>query len=346
MTGGPRRILIVRLSAIGDVIVTTPVSRALRSAFPEAFLAWVVEPRAAEILEANPYLDEVIPWDRKKGGLTLGEIRDVTRVLRSRAFDTVLDFQGLLRSALVSRLSGARQVIGNTPAREYADRLYHTRVAKSQSDPSSRQRCLDLLRPLGVVSEDRRMVVCLTAAHREAGGRLLEEAGVGEGRGYVCLAPGTTWPQKHWFEDRWAELARRIRKELELVPVVLGGPGDREAAVRISSAAGVPCGDLTGRTSLLEAAAVLKQAAFTVAVDTGLMHLSAAMETPTVALCGASWFYGFQDYARLALVREPLPCSPCLHRPTCGGRYDCMLALTPRRVLEAALALWTGTHAG
>jgi heptosyltransferase I len=320
-------------------VVTTPVSRALREAMPDAYLAWVVERRAAGFLEGNPYLDAVIVWDRKKGGLSAGSLLAARRLLRPHRFDCAIDCQGNLRSALVARLSGARTVVGNTEAKESAALFYHRRVPRRKDDLSSRQRCLDLLRPLGVESSDRRMVISVSDEERAAARETLRQAGLEPGTPYACLVPATTWPQKHWFEERWGALAARTRDALGLAPVVMGGPEDLPMAERIRAAAGGNCAAVAGKTSLKTAAAVLEGARLTVTVDTALMHASVAAGTPTVGLCGASWWPGFQDYERFALVREPLPCSPCLHRPTCGGRFDCMRALTVERVLEAAAAV-------
>lgn len=339
MTGGGRlRILLIRLSAIGDVVVTTPVSRALREALPEASLTWVVEARARGVLEGNPYLDELVSWDRPKGTLPIGSLLALGRELRTRSFDWAVDFQGNLRSALVARFAGARQVVGNWPAREYAHLLYSHRVRRNPSDLSSRQRCLDLLQPLGVVTNDRRLCIAVSEEERREAGKILEDLAV-EGE-FAALVPATTWAQKHWVESYWAELARGLAAQ-GLTPVVMGSPADRELAARIAS--GAPGAVVAaGRTSLKSAAALLALARVTVAVDTALMHLSVAMGTPTVGLCGASWWKGFQDYDRFQMIREPLPCSPCLHHPTCGGRWDCMAALTPARVLGSALSLAGG----
>lgn len=335
---GPR-ILIVRLSAIGDVVVTTPVSRALREAFPDAYLAWVVEPAAAGMLGDNPYLDEVIVWDRKKGGLNLGDILRLRRRLKPKRFDWVIDCQGLLRSALVARLSGARTVVGNVGAKERADLFYHRKIARRTDDLSSRQRCLDLLRPLGVESRDRRMVLTVTPAEQSAAAALLRDLrSEGEGE-YACLVPATTWPQKHWFDENWGELAALLREQLALDTVVLGGPRDAERAERIRSVAGARCFNAAGKTTLKTAAALLQGARVAIAVDTALMHAAVAVGTPTVGVCGASWWPGFSDYEGFSLVREPMECSPCLHRPTCDGRFDCMRALTAARVAAAAREL-------
>lgn len=336
---GRESILIIRLSAIGDVVVTTPVVRALRAAKPDAHIGWVVEPAAKGFLEGNPFLDEVIVWDRKKGGLKWGDLMQVRSQLRTRRWDWVVDCQGNLRSALVARLSGGRTIVGNTNAKEHADWLYHRKVERSEADRSSRQRCLDLLRPLGIESRDRRMVVAVSNAERAAAKDVLTQLGIVSSARYTCLVPATTWPQKHWFEAEWAALADRMRASLGLTPVILGGPADVPMATRIAEAARGNVVIAAGKTSLKTAAALLEGAQVNVAVDTGLMHASVAVGTPTVGVCGASWWHGFADYERFALVREEMHCSPCLHRPECDGRFDCMRALTPERVLAAARGL-------
>lgn len=338
MSGSPR-ILIIRLSSLGDVVITTPVSRAIKEAMPDAYVAWVVEPPARGVLEGNPFLDDLFVWDRRRGSLSLGSILQVRRELTPKRFDYALDCQGNLRSGLVARLSGARTIVGNRGAKEGADRFYHVRVPRSETDPSSRQRCLDLLRPLGIESSDRRMVIGVGEADRSASREALAAAGVAADQPYACLAPATTWKQKHWFEERWSALAGLLRERLGLVPVLLGGKADREMTERIREAAEAPVVNLAGATSLKASAAVLAGARLAVTVDTFLMHASVAMETPTVALCGASWWPGFQDYPKFTLLREEMACSPCLRRPTCGGRFDCMRALDAERVFRAAADL-------
>ena len=337
---GPRpRILLIRLTAIGDVVVTTPVTRALREAYPDAHIAWVAEKVPASVLAGNPYVDEVIVWDRKGKKGFLGDLnsgRHVARRVRKPRFDVAIDFQGLIRSAALACTSGARYRIGNALAKEPTAALYTHRLPRP-IEPSSRQRCLDLLKPLGIVSSDRRMVVTVEPAHRDAAARMLEDAGVG-GQPYACLVPATTWPQKHWTETGWAEAADLLRDRLGFLPVWLGGGGDVPLLERIRSHMRGPSLLLAGRTSLNEAAALLQGARVTVAVDTGLMHISVAVGTPTVGVCGASYWPGFRDYERFYLLRKAFSCSPCLHHPTCGN-IDCMQAIMPVDVLLGARAL-------
>lgn len=335
---GPR-ILLVRLSAIGDVVVTTPAARALREAYPDAYLAWAVEPKSRGFLEGNPYLDEVIVWERDAPGGLLRSLAGISKELRARKFDWAIDFQGLLRSALLARASGARRVVGNARAREGAPLFYTDRVRKPR-DPSNRQRCLELLQPLGVQSGDRRMVVHVTTQERERASVILRAEGVEVGERYACLVPATTWDHKHWYAPRWGALADLLHQRLGLTPVLMGSPDDIPMMDEIQDHARVRCAVAAGKTSLKVAAAILERATLAVSVDTALMHASVAVGTPTVGVVGPSWWPGFQDYEGLTLVREPIHCSPCLRHPTCGGKVDCMQALTPERVyaaVEAAL---------
>jgi heptosyltransferase-1 len=345
--------LLVRLSAIGDVVVATPVIHALRTAYPRAYLAWLVEEKAADVVRGNPELDEVIVWPRSRH--RMGTLR-LLGELRRRRFEIAIDFQGLLRSAALVWMSGARYRIASVGTREGSACIYNIRVPRT-GDASSRQRCLDLLRPLGIRSQDRPMRVWFGPDHEDAAERLLEKAvpgTAGAAHRLVCLVPATTWRHKHWIEARWAEVADGLAREGH-APLFLGGPGDRALIGRIQARMRQPSASLAGETSLKEAAALLQQADLAITVDTGLMHIAVAVGTPVVALCGPSYWPGFEDYAgassrpgqslsagtRFQLLRKPYPCSPCLRRPTCQND-DCMTALTTAEVLAAARTALAG----
>jgi heptosyltransferase I len=344
------RILLVRLSAIGDVVVATPVIRALRQAYPSAYLAWVVEEKAADVVRGNPDLDDVIVWPRLSARghgvgpagrwYSLRQNMAFVRDLRRRRFDVAVDFQGLLRSALVTWAAGAGVRIASEGTREGSALLYTIRVPRGE-DPSSRQRCLDLLRPLAVASTDRRMHLWFDDQDRHAASRLLQSGGVGSR--FACLCPATTWRHKHWREEQWAALADRLARECDLHPVFMGAAGDRPMIDRIRGRMSASAFVAAGETTLKQAAALLERADLVVAVDTALMHIGVAVGTPVIGVCGPSYWPGFQDYeqdgdgraARFRLVREPYPCSPCLRHPTCQND-DCMAAIQASDVFEAA----------
>ena len=170
------------------------------------------------------------------------------------------------------------------------------------------------------------------AAPRERARERLAAAGV-VGR-YAVLCPYTTRPQKHWFDERWAELATRLHAA-GLRPVLLGGPDVAPRAAAIT--AGAPGAvDLVGALKLDETVAAIADAALLVGVDTGLTHMGSALDVPTIALFGSTRPYLDARTPRTVVLYEQLPCSPCRRHPTCGGSYDCMRLHTPEAVFAQA----------
>lgn len=342
-----KRILIVRLSAIGDVVMASGLIPALRALHPDARIAWLVEPAAAPLLAHNQRLDEVIVWPRAEWqqlwrarhyAELWRRFRTFRRALRAQRFDLALDTQGLLKSALWSWLSGAPRRL-SLIGREQSHHLATERVVPP---PEAGPRPIGaeyrhLARHLGTPDGSFRLDLAVGAAPRARAHERLAAAGVAAGGRYVALCPFTTRPQKHWFEDRWQDLARRCR-DAGLVPVLLGGPADRAAADRI--AAGVPgLVDLVGGLKLDETVAAIEGAALLIGVDTGLTHMGTALEVPTVALFGSTCPYRDPRTPRSVVLYEQLDCSPCQRHPTCDGRYDCMRAFEVARVFAEASRL-------
>lgn len=358
----PRAILLVRLTARGDVLLASPVVEALRRRYPEAHIAWAVESHARSMVEHHEGVDEVIVWDRAswKAMIRAGRWRALWRAfrelrarLRRPEFDVALDLQGLLRSGWVAWLSRAPVRIG-LGSKEGSWMLMTGTVPRHGTAPGSTSlqypyfadaiglpsNALSL--HLALSDQDEGFVPRFVAEHRLT-------------RGYAALAPFTTRPQKHWFEDRWAALAARIRDELGLPVVLLGGPADREAAARIATAAesqarsvapaedpnagdGSPPRiiDLTGRTRLGEAAAVVKHASLFLGVDTCLTHVAVTFERPSVLLFGSNIPYREAPHARARIALQLQPCAPCGNHPTCGGVFQCMRALGTDEVFALA----------
>jgi len=344
-----QRILIIRLSALGDVVMASGLIPALRHLYPHARLSWLVEPAAAPLLKHNPRLDEVIVWPRaewqalwreKRYRELLARARAFRRELRARRFDLVLDAQGLLKSGVWAWLSGAPKRLGLI-AREGSHLLMSERVLPppAGADKPIGSEYRFLAQHLGAPPEAFQLDLAVGDEPRQAARAVLRDAGVA-GR-VAALCPFTTRPQKHWFEERWAELARRLL-ESGYTPVLLGGPGDREAAARI--AAQVPgLIDLAGRLKLDQTVAAVADAALLIGVDTGLTHMGTALGIPTVALFGSTRPYLSAGTPRTVIMYEQLACSPCKRHPTCDGRFDCMrrhtvdgVIATAQRVLSAA----------
>ncbi len=336
-----RSILIVRLSAIGDILFSTPLIAALRCTYPKAHIAWLAQSEFIDLLGANADLDEVIPcplgrwradWRGGRRRSVLREIRSLRRLLRERRFDLGLDLQGLLKSGLLLRLSGARRRIG-LGSREASSLLMH-RVLKPLPD-SERigSEYLFLAASLGLDLPSFDMELALSEHDRAVAEELIDRHGLGTG--YIAACPFTTRPQKHWLGERWPELARRLAAEHGLPLALLGGPGDRAAAEAMARAAGAAAVSLAGQTSLREAGAVIARGRALVAVDTGLGHMGIALRRPTLLLFGSTRPYTDPGRDNARVLYHPRSCSPCRRRPTCDGRFDCMRDIGVDEVAEA-----------
>jgi heptosyltransferase-1 len=337
----PQNILIIRLSAIGDVIMASALIPALRGAFPDARLVWLTEDTNAGLLLHNPRLDRVVVWPRRRWRQLIrerryrewsGEAWAIVRELRGGHFDLVLDLQGLLKSGIWAFLSGGRKRIG-LGSREGSQLLMSKVINRDSANARIGKEYLKLACELGSEPERFAMDIVFSEQERAEASALLQTAGVT--KPFAVIAPFTTRPQKHWFDERWAELSGRLASEHGLQIVLLGGPADKAHAKAITAqTSGLV--DLAGQTGLGQCAAIIEQASLLIGVDTGLTHLGIAMKTPTLALFGSTRPYldPGVDYAKV--LYEPLPCSPCRRHPTCGGDFTCMKVHTADSVLAAA----------
>lgn len=345
-----QRILLIRLSAIGDVAMASGLLPPLRAAHPDAHIAWLVEPAAADLLRANPRLNEVIVWPRaawlklwreRRFAELWRTMREFRAQLRARSFDTVVDLQGLLKSGLLAFFSGAARRIG-LRSKEGSQLLMSQVVPHQRGDSRIGSEYRQLTGALGLQEQQFAMDIAVDAADAAAAAQTLRVAGISDQ--YIVICPFTTRAQKHWFEERWVELARLAGQSTasgQAAPqvIMLGGPGDAVAAERIAAAAGGAVHNLVGKTSLREAAAILRRARVAVGVDTGLTHIAIAMRTPTLALFGSTRPYLDACSPSVKILYEALPCSPCRRHPTCDGRFDCMRAHTVEAVWRAAALL-------
>jgi len=334
----PRRVLVIRVSAIGDVIMSSGLLPVLRQAWPAAEISWLTDDTNAGLLAANPRLSEVIAlprrhwqslWRAGQYRRLYPELRGFVRALRGRRFDLAIDLQGLLKSGVWARLSGAPQRIG-LGSREGSQWLMTRVVTRQVESDLLGKEYRALAGALGLDPAGFAMDIVVAPADAQNAAAALREAGADSP--YAVFAPFTTRPQKHWFDDRWAALAAEVAAQ-RLRPVVLGGPGDRaHGEILVGAASAGTLVSLAGRTSLREAAAVIRGASLLVGVDTGLTHLGFAMGTPTIALFGSTRPYLDPDVPRGRVLYEPMACSPCRRHPTCGGEFTCMRRHTVEKV--------------
>jgi len=285
-------ILIVRLGALGDIVHTIPAAAALRVALPSARIDWLVEAKHREILDLTTVLDGIVTLD----GRTLAAWGDVVRRLRVGHYDVALDFQGLLKSAVLARASGARRVAGFSVfhLREKTARPFYTDARTPETpDPGVRlyadpdrvptahviHKNLQLLDVIGVEARD---ISFPFARVTSAAAAVVRAQAQGS---FALLNPGAAWPNKRWPSERFGELAMFLRDVRALTSFVLWGPGEQdlaEAVVRASAGA-ARTAPATRIGDLLE---LSREAALMVSADTGPLHIAAAAGTPVVGLFG------------------------------------------------------------
>lgn len=335
----PRRqfanILIVKLSAIGDVVHALPVAHALKRCFPGCRITWVVEKPSRELLLDNPCVDEVILFEKPRFKSLQGLWRHApgfAKMLRAYKFDLALDLQALFKSGAIAYLSGAPTRLVYCDTRELSG-LLSTRVCGPNRNAHIVERLLDVVRALGCAADRPEFPLTITADEARRAEAAARQAGLDMDRPYVVLSPGANWPNKRWPAGHFAALADRVAAR-GVVPVLTGGPGDGPLAGEIAARSGAVV-DLTGGTTLKELAHIIRRAEVFVGGDTGPMHLAAALGTAVVALYGPTDIvrngpYG-EGHVPLVVSRE---CAGCWERK-CGKGHDCLAAIDADEVFEA-----------
>lgn len=338
------RILLIKLSALGDVMQTLPTLEALRAAHPRAEITWLVEEAAAPILARHPALERVLTvrrqtWlqaahSRRLRPAVWEEFSQVLRSLRQKPFDVVIDLQGLLKSALWTWLARSPRKIGFAGTRELSYLALSERLPAYDADEHAVRRYLRLAAHLGAATTPIRWRLAVSPG---AGARF-RELWTGTGGPLMILHPGTRWPSKHWPPGSFAELADALVQIRQARVVFTGSVADRPLLARIRAAMREEAIDLSGATGLEDLARLFFHADAAVTTDTGPMHLAAAVGTPVAAIFGptAPWRTGpFGPQHRV--VRTGAACSPCRRRQ-CPDPV-CLSDLPVEAVLAATLAV-------
>jgi lipopolysaccharide heptosyltransferase I len=321
------RFLLVRLSSLGDVVHALPAAAALRDAFPDARIDWVVDPRWKRLLEGNPDLTEVISHDRKSAGGIAASIRR----LREARYTCAIDFQGLYKSALLVLASGAPRRIGfqSSYAREglvamlYTDRL-------NPRGPHKVDHNLTLAERAGARLGKPRFPLAIRVEDDELVTRALNEHALVE---FYVLNPGGGWRSKCWPAERYGELHRKLAERYGWRGVVNFGPGEDDLARDVIRQAGNPA-PVAIPLALGPLMALLRRAKLMVSADTGPLHLASALGTPVVGLFGPTDPARNGPYlAEDISVRNPRDAVTTYRR---GASYSpAMLSITVDQVLDA-----------
>jgi len=334
------RIFVIRLSAIGDIVRTLPAVHALREGFPKAHISWVVEEKGRDILWHQPEVDEIIVFHRNRWGKgvlnpltflrTIREIYRFGKELRAKHYDVCLDFHGLLKSGLISYVSGARERVGF--ARGYCkdcNYLFNNRRVRLRSRRISRfERNLALIRSLGLDGGGEEVEFHVSKEDIDYVDEFFRTQDLEMSDPLVALHPATSpnTPYKRWPPARYSKLADRLVEELGASVLFTWGPR-RDSTVAPETHSLKQLGEIFRRCNLY------------IGGDTGPMHLASLVKTPIVGIFGPTDHIvnAPHEGTPSIMVRKDIPCSPC--RNYHCEHVECMNAVTTQDVFDAARSL-------
>jgi len=325
MPATPERICLVKLGAIGDVVNSLPLVCRLREGFPDARISWVIAPLAHRLVEGHDAIDEFLVLDVSRPGSWLRFVRE----LRSRRFDLTIDLQRILKSGMITRLSGASRRLGFDRAR-----------CKEKSFLFTNERLRERKRPGVTVAQYLEFADHLGVPRSEPQWRLPIAPWTGEAP-RVCLNLGASKPANLWASENWAQLATRLAEEIPPRRIaLLGGPQDRTLAESVLAAGPPGLFDGVGAFSLKETAGLIATSDCFVGCDTGPMHIAVAVGTPLVALFGAANPARTGPFGRRdSVIFKGVECSPCRKRECPIDTHPCMTRITVDEVLERVRGL-------
>jgi lipopolysaccharide heptosyltransferase II len=356
----PAKILLIRLRLIGDVVFTTPAIRAVRRAFPDASITYLVEEHAAAVVRDNPHLDRVMVIDRASGWRRMIQDLTIAQQLRHQRFDIVVDFHGGPRGSFLTWASGAKVRLGyEVKGRSwmYTTSVSRPRELRPRHSVENQWDLLPFLSPALAQSPDRTIDRTEMAANPEAEARVaqrLQDAGVSAAHRLIVVHVSAGNPFRRWPVEHFESLAVQLGAADPVRRIILtSGPSEVQAARQIADRArqrlGVGKNDtiLAGQEfTLTELRSLVARAALFIGGDSGPLHVASTTDVPIVGLYGPTLPVRSAPWRPEALVTEAveltdLPCRPCDQRQCEPGDFRCLTTVSPDVVSQAAeRALW------
>jgi len=326
------RLLFVKLGSIGDIVHTLPSLAAVRRAMPDAHISWAVEEKCAEILRDNPMIDNLIEVDTHslRGGRVIEEMligaSKQIKNLRQFKFDVAIDFQGLWKSAMIAKLSGAEKRWGFSRAglREPSSRILLTGTVDVPLEINIVRKNLALVGGalnIDVPDVNFEFPIATSEEHFKEADAIIDKI---DSEKFVLLNPGGGWVTKLWHAEKYGELADVIFRELGIMPILVTAPREKDLAARAVAAS------RSGKLILAEPSLkglyeLAKRASIFVGSDTGPMHIAVAVNAPVVGLFGPTewWRNGSTNPDDICVERNDIDCRVDCHRRTCS-KWICM----------------------
>ena len=333
------KFLVIRMSSIGDILLTTPLIRALRSKYPHSQIDYIVKEQFFDCLAENPDIDKTYKFDTTKDNL-----RQFRKDIQNVNYDFIIDLHGNFRSLILRP--------GQKSARIYKfnkNLLQRFLLVKFgfnfyKNIRPVYLRYLDSIQNLKVYYDGQGLDFFLNGSVQKKIKNQLANNGFDFSKKAICIAPGASLKTKRWPADKFSTVASRLQTEHNVQILLLGGPLDRAISQQISQVCAQPVADFTGKLSILETASAMSFSHLVLTNDTGLMHLANALDKPTIALFGpTSKELGFSPLPELSTIVENLnlSCRPCTHIGSnrCPKKhFKCMLDISPETVFETVAA--------
>lgn len=334
-----KRILVVRTDRIGDALLSTPVVRALRRAFPSAYLAVMVSPYTKDVFEGSPYLDEVIIYDKEGKHKSWFHSREFALNLKKKKFDLTLVLHPNNRVHLVTFFAGIRRRIGYDRKLGFllTDQLKHT---KQLGEKHELEYCLDFLQPLGLESGDKDLFMPIKAESEAWVDGVFAQQAIQKTDKLLAINPGASCPSRIWLGERFAEVSRRLAEKYGFKVILVGGPKEMKIADIVLKSMQSSVVNLSGKTSLSQLASVLKRCDLLISNDSGPVHMASAVGTPVISIFSRNkkginptrWGpVGKKD----KILHRTVGCIECLAH-NCRKQFACLKAITVDDVLQAA----------
>jgi heptosyltransferase-2 len=334
-----KRILIIRTDRVGDVILSSPVIKALRQSYPHAFIAIMVSPYTREIVDANHYLDEVIAYDKDARHKNCLATIKFALNLRKQRFDAAIILHPTNRVHLIAYLAGIPKRIGYDRKLGFllTDKIPHT---KQFGERHELEYNLDLLKNLNIEAKDRELFIPLKAESERWAEDFIKSQGVKKGDKILIINPSASCPSKVWPPARFAEVADKLAQKYAFKVLVVSGHKDLALAENVIENMSTLAISLAGKTSLSQLASILKRASLFISNDSGPVHIASAVGTPVISIFGRNqkglspkrWGpVGKKD----RVLHKDIGCIECLAH-NCKKGFACLKAITVNDVLSCA----------
>ena len=333
------KILVVRLSSIGDIILTTPLLRSLKTTYPKAHITFLIKKQYEELLSNSPYIDELITFNQKEGFEGLKKIK---QYLRQQQFDLYLDIHKNWRSRFIRWNLGAKEITSYHKLIFRRTLLIWFKLNLYRKVKPVYERYFDSVKKLGIHYDGHGTDIQVPESKTEKVKKALEDAGYSFKTPLVIICPSATYFNKRWKAEGFIRVAHHLVRNKSAYIVVLGGPEDKILCKSIAEGIGESSVNLAGSLSLAESAALLHLATLVIANDSGLLHLAQSQKSPVVAIYGPTTrelgYFPIEN--KSTVIEIPLYCRPCTHNglDKCPQKhFRCMNDISPDRVIEATL---------